>query len=311
MKTRRQFLEGSLAITGALLLPAGIARAATSDRTLILPFGEGELRSLRDGNLTLPVSFIVPDSVDASERDDFLASHQLGPDTLTPDCNLTLWKTPERTILFDAGAGTQFDAGGGLLAESLAAAGTDPSEITDVVFTHAHPDHLWGILDDFDDIAFPDAQFHMPEIEWEYWVASDTLNKTPDARKSFVVGAQNRLSRIEGQIALFRWGDEVLPGVEAVDTHGHTPGHTSFMLHAGSHSMMVVGDALSNAAISFERPMWPSGSDQDRDAGIQTRRALLDRLAADKSMLLGYHLPSPGVGYVDRAGDAFKFVMEG
>ena len=275
-----------------------------------VPLGDGELLSLSDGHLTLPLDFLLPDSIDAEARAAFLAEHDLGPDTLTPDCNVTLWRSPERLVLFDVGAGTQFMAGAGRLSESLAAAGVDPSDVTDVVFTHAHPDHLWGVLDDFDDLAFPEATYHLHRGERDYWLADDTLDKTPDSRKPFVVGARNRLPRLEERLATFEWGAEVLPGVEAIDTHGHTPGHTSFALHAGNESLLVLGDALTNAWISFERPAWPSGSDQDPEQGVRTRRALLDRLAGERSSVLGFHLPSPGAGRVERSGNAYRFVPD-
>jgi len=312
MPTRRRFIHESIALAGASLLSSRLLQATSTDAAISpIRFGGGEIHSLSDGQIQFPLSLVVPDTIDEDERISFLEKHQLGPDTLSPDCNVTLWRTEQRLILFDVGAGPVFPAGGGRLIEALENTGIDPSEITDVVFTHAHPDHLWGIIDDFDELAFPEAQFHMPGKELDYWLKSDTLSKTPEARKSFVVGAQNRLPLIQERLSLFKWGDEVLPGIEAVDTHGHTPGHTSFMLHAGAEALLIVGDALTNAAISFERPRWPSGNDQDQDAGIQTRLGLLDRLAGDKSTILGYHLPSPGVGYVDRVGKDYRFISPG
>lgn len=309
MHTRRHFIKRSMTLAGASLLSSRFSSSLAADAGFSsVPLGGGELISLSDGNLQLPLSLIVPDTIEEPERSSFLQSHNLGPDSLSPDCNITLWRTGDRAVLFDVGAGPLFPVGGGQLIDSLDQAGIDPSEITDVVFTHAHPDHLWGVIDDFDEITFPEAQFHMPGKELDYWLSPDTLSKTPEARKSFVVGAQNRLPLIEERLSTFNWGDEVLPGIEAIDTHGHTPGHTSFMLHAGGESMFVVGDALANMALSFERPRWPSGSDQDPQAGIATRLTMLDRLAQDKSALIGYHLPYPGIGYVEKNGDAFRFI---
>lgn len=316
---RRRFLERaagvSVAASAASLLPTR-AVLAVSDAPLAVPFGDGEFLSLSDGHLTLPVDFVMPDSIGAAERSAFLAEHGLGPDTLTPDCNVTLWRTPERLVLFDVGAGTQFMPGAGLLPESLAAAGVDPLEVTDVVLTHAHPDHLWGVLDDFDELAFPEAAYHVHRDERDYWLASGTLANTPDASKPFVVGAQNRLPLLDERLVPFDWGDEILPGVEAVDTHGHTPGHSSFALHAGSDSVLVLGDALTNAAISFARPAWPSGTDQDPDKAIRTRLALLERLAGENAAVLGFHLPAPGLGRVERDGASerdpvYRFVSDG
>jgi len=310
---RRRILGRALALPA--LASAGLycstsARATGDDQkaaSLVLPFGDGELLSLSDGHLTLPIGFVVPESIDADERSAFLENHAIGPETLTPPCNLTLWRTPARTVLFDVGAGMNFMQGAGLLSDSLAAAGIDPADITDVVLTHVHPDHLWGVLDDFDELTFPEAAYHLHRGERDYWMASGTLSATPDARKPFVVGAQSRLPRLEERLTLFDWGDEVLPGIEAVDTHGHTPGHTSFALHANGDSLLVVGDALTHAALSFERPAWPSGADQDPEQGVRTRLALLDRLASEGTAILGFHLTTPGIGTVERSQNVFRF----
>jgi len=148
----------------------------------------------------------------------------------------------------------------------------------------------------------------MHETEWDYWSDVNTIDKLPDERKSFAVGARNRLAILEDQINLFRYGDEVLPGIEAVDTHGHTPGHTSFALHQGSNSVLVLGDALTHPIISFQKASWPSGSDQDPQAGRATRLALLDRLAQDKMQVAGFHLPHPGLGSVEKNDSEFLYI---
>jgi glyoxylase-like metal-dependent hydrolase (beta-lactamase superfamily II) len=210
--------------------------------------------------------------------------------------------------VFDVGAGPNFMPSAGELMSNLDAAGISPEEVTHVLFTHAHPDHIWGLLDDFDEPVFPDAEYYINRAEWDYWRADDTLEKTPEARKSFVVGARNRFEVLEDVINLFDFGDEVLSGIEAVDTSGHTPGHTSFAIHGGDESLMVLGDAVTNSVVSFPKPDWPSGSDQDSEKGIATRMALLDRLAGEKSRFAGFHLPGSGVGFAEKAGTGYRFV---
>lgn len=301
--SRRVVLKGGLALAGASL--AGLPQRALAQASLTL--GEQEITVLSDGHLTLPMNFILPDR-DASEIAALLEPHGLATDTLTPDCNITLLRSGDRLVLFDVGSGANFQPSAGALPSALDDAGIDPSEITDVVLTHAHPDHLWGILDDFDDPLYSEASIWVPQAEWDYWRADDTLANMPEERKSFVVGAQARFEAIEDQVSMIRPGQEVLPGIEAVDTSGHTPGHMSYVIHGGGDSVMVVGDAITNTVISFERPEWASGSDQDRDKGIATRKALLDRLAQEQTRLIGYHFPHPGNGRVEKAGEAYRFV---
>ena len=302
--TRRTLMQSSLAAAATALLPAGVLPAQA------LQIGEAVLTTVSDGNLVLPLSFSYPD-VPEDELIALLEAHGQPTDSLMPDCNVPILKTADRLIMFDVGSGPNFMPTAGSLLDNMGDAGFDPADVTDVVFTHAHPDHLWGLIDDFDEIVFPNASFHMGSAEWDFWRDPGTVDAMPEARKSFAVGAQNRLSYLEDMITLFEPGAEVLPGVEAVDTAGHTPGHMSFMLHGGSEPVLIAGDAILHFAVSFEHPSWPSGSDQDPEMGIATRKKLLDRLATDKAKLTAYHLPTPGEGRVEREGAAYRFVAEG
>jgi len=302
--TRRQFLSravGCAAVVAHAYSTRGVAGTKTD-------LGDSELTILSDGNLSLPFGFILPDSVDQAEKEAFLDANNLNVSHFEPDCNLALWRIDDRLVLFDVGAGSNFMPSAGKLLSDLESLAIDPADVTDVVFTHAHPDHLWGLLDDFDELAFPEAKFYMHETEWDYWRDDNTIDELPEERKAFAVGAKNRLALVEEQINLFAYGDEILPGIEAVDTHGHTPGHTSFALHQGSNSILVLGDALTHPIISFQKAKWPSGSDQDPDAAITTRLSLLDRLSEDKMQIVGFHLPHPGLGYVEKSGSEFRYV---
>ncbi|MEP0234260.1 MBL fold metallo-hydrolase [Roseibium sp.] len=304
--SRRSVLKGSAAL--ALSLGTGLVAKAAQANPVKL--GNAEVQVLSDGNLSLPMNFVLPEQSPEEIRT-LLEPHGLASDTYAPDCNVTLYRTGDRLVLFDVGAGANFQPSAGDLVGHLEDAGIDPTEVTDVIFTHGHPDHLWGVLDDFDDPLFSEAQYWLPQAEWDYWRADDTLANTPEERKSFVVGAQSRFDAIADQVEMIRPGMEVISGVEAIDTSGHTPGHMSYVLHGGSETMLVVGDALANAVISFEKPEWRSGADQDRDKGVATRKALLDRIAGDHTRIIGYHLSHPGIGRAERAGNAYRFVAEG
>lgn len=303
--SRRDVLKATLAVAG-IGVSGLFPRPASAVGSLKL--GASDVTIISDGNLMLPLSFAFPD-VPHDELIASLKAEGQPTDALLPDCNITVLRRGDRVVMFDVGSGPNFMPSAGRLMDNLGEAGVSPDEVTDVVFTHAHPDHLWGLIDDFDELIFADARYHMNRIEWEYWQAEDTLEKTPDARKSFVVGARNRMVFLEDRIELFEYGAEVVSGVEAVDTAGHTPGHTSFMIHDGSNSAMVVGDAITNVAVSLTHPEWPSGSDQDAEKGIATREMLLDRLAADGSRIIGFHIPHPGLGMIERSGSAYRFAV--
>ena len=179
-----------------------------------------------------------------------------------------------------------------------------------MVFTHAHPDHLWGLLDDFEDPAFPNATYMIGKSEWDYWIDPETVNTIGEARTTFAVGARRRLALIEENITFFNDGEEILPGIAARATFGHTPGHMAFHIAHGSNNLMVLGDCVGNHHVAFERPEWRAGSDQDGDLGAATRVALLDQLASEHMSIIGYHMPYPGIGRAEKRGDSFIFVAE-
>ncbi|WP_370320904.1 MBL fold metallo-hydrolase [Oricola sp.] len=302
--TRRETLA-LLGISSALPFVPGMTSRAIADIAL----GEKVITTVSDGHLMLPLDFSFPDA----PHDELVALLEAaGHSTqmLEPDCNVTVLKDGDRVVLFDVGSGPNFMPSAGKILENIDAAGIAPEDVTDVVFTHAHPDHIWGLLDDFDEFVFPEANYFINQVEWDFWRADDTLDKMPEARKTFVVGAQNRLEALEDVIQFFNWGDEVLPGIEAVDTRGHTPGHTSFAIHDGSDSVMVIGDAATSSIVSFAHPEWPSGSDQDTDQGIATRTKLLDRLAQEQGRFVGFHLPEGGIGHVEKDGSGYRYVAE-
>lgn len=176
------------------------------------------------------------------------------------------------------------------------------------MFTHAHPDHIWGLLDDFGDPQFPEATYMMGRAEWDYWWDPETVDRIGEARQVFAVGAKRRMEVIEDTVEFFEDGTEILPGIAAVASFGHTPGHMSFEIRNGGDAAMVVGDAIGNHHVAFARPDWPSGSDQDPQAAIKTRLRLLDRLASERMQMIGFHLPGGGMGRVERAADAYRFV---
>jgi glyoxylase-like metal-dependent hydrolase (beta-lactamase superfamily II) len=271
--------------------------------------GDTTLDVVSDGSLTLPRGFVF-DGMPQDALAPIAEKYGLTGEIITPPCNLTLLRREGRVVLFDAGSGPDFAPDAGVLVTSLDALGVSPDDVTDVIFTHAHPDHLWGLLDDFDEPLFANAAYQMGETEFDYWMAPDTVDTIDEVRTAFAVGAQRRLARIAEQTTFFKDGDEVLAGVAARATFGHTPGHMSFEVREGSETVMILGDSIGNHHVAFEQPTWLSGSDQDGETAMKTRLSLLDQLSSEKTRIIGFHLPQGGTGYVDKAAGAYVFVPE-
>lgn len=292
---------GAFAVTASPI--SALARASAT-------VGDYELISLSDGNLVLPGSFFF-DGLPQDELTRILALYNIVPDQLEPPCNVSLLQHADRTVLFDAGAGPAFMPSAGTLLESLDTVGVAPDDVTHIVFTHAHPDHLWGVLDDFDDEVFANAEYMIGQAEWDYWRDPDTVNSIGEARAAFAVGANRRLEVIEDRVSFFRDGEEILPGIMAHASFGHTPGHMCFEVRDGTEAVMIGGDAIGNHHVAFARPDWTSGADQDRELAARTRARLLDKLAHDQTPLMGFHLPGGGIGRVERKDGAYLFVESG
>lgn len=295
--TRRQFIASA---TASALIPARVWSATT------LTLGDVRIDTLSDGNLVLPGSFTLGD-MPAEEAAPILAKYGLGTDQLEPPCNVTLVRDGTNAVLFDVGSGPDFMPSAGKLMEAFDALGLTPGDITHVVFTHAHPDHINGLLDDFDDPLFANAGHMIGKVEFDYWMDSDTVNTISPARTAFAVGAKRRLEAVADMVTTFDDGEEIVPGIAARASFGHTPGHMAFDV-AGK--AIIVGDAIVNHHLAFERPGARAGSDQDPELGAQTRLSLLDQIAADQMQLIGFHLPGGGIGRAERTADAFRFVSE-
>jgi glyoxylase-like metal-dependent hydrolase (beta-lactamase superfamily II) len=301
MLTRRSFLYATGAAAAAFAAPSRLWAGTT------LTLGAMQIDTLSDGNLVLPGDFILG-GLPKDETASILGRYGLQTDQLTPPCNVTLMRDGTNTVLFDVGAGPDFQPSTGKLAEALAALNLNPEEVTHVCFTHAHPDHLWGLLDEFDEPVFANAQHMIGQVEFDYWMDPNTVATIGDARTTFAVGAARRLATLAEQFSFFDDGAEILPGVAARMTPGHTPGHMAFELRSGSDSAMILGDCIGNHHVGFERPAWQSGSDQDPEQAATTRVGLLDQLAQDQMAFIGFHLPGGGIGRTEKTAEGFRYI---
>ena len=295
----RSFLKAASCLPLSLSIPSLVHSEINLGRT--------KITTVSDGSITLPAGLTF-DTMPKNELDLIINEFSLSQDQLVRECNVTLVETEDRKILFDVGAGLYFLDGMGVILDSLDEQGLAPEDITDVIFTHAHPDHIWGVLDDFDDLLFPEAMYHIGRVEWDYWWNPETVNEVDESRVQTAVGAKTRFEALQDQIEFFDDGDEPIPGVLALMTPGHTPGHMSFEIANGSQSALIVGDALNNHHVAFKRPNWLSGLDQDPEMAALTRQKLLNRSSSEDILLIGFHLPEGGIGRVVQSGKEYSFV---
>ena len=233
----------------------------------------------------------------------------LPTDRLPTNINCLVVNTGREIVLLDAGVGAQpvFGTTTGRIAQALVAAGIQPGEIDLVAFTHAHPDHAWGIADAQGRDVFPNARYAMSSTDFDTWTNEALLAQSEPIR-SFVQGTRAILLPRRDRFTLFGVNAELAPGIRALPTPGHSPGHVSFHLESDGQRLLVLGDVANHAVLALARPDWPFGFDSDPAQAATTRRRTLDMAASERLHVLGYHFPWPGLGHVEAAGQGFGFV---
>lgn len=300
--TRRTLLAGAAATAAMQALPAVAAPHS-------FKHGEFEVMVVSDGHLVLPTNFLAPEAK-GDERAALLAAAGQTGESYNSPTNVTLLRRGNDLILIDMGSGDRFMPTAGKLWDNLKAAGIDKAKITRVIFTHGHPDHLWGAVDEFDEPMLAVAKFHVAAAEWDFWQGDNATRGLPAERAGFVTGARRNYAAIKDRVVMMKDGDEIVPGLQIVSTPGHTQGHISIALK-GSEDLIVTGDAIAHPTISFAHPEWRTTADHVPDLGAATRAKLLDRLATDKAKLIGFHLPYPGTGRVEKKDNAYRYVASG
>jgi glyoxylase-like metal-dependent hydrolase (beta-lactamase superfamily II) len=282
---------------------------AQSARYQRIAVGACEVTILSDGHMVVPTGMLAG-NVPAADLTAFLAARALGPDRVHFHLNVALVKVAGELILIDTGAGGTWEATAGLLPDSLEQAGIQSSQISKIVLTHAHPDHLWGLVDDLDNsLRFPNARYFVTAREFDFWSLGEAA-KLAGPIEGMALAATRIFKMIEARTTRLKPGDEIVPGLVTIDTSGHTPGHVSLVLTSGAAKLLITADAIQNAHISLTHPDWEPRADIDGARAASSRRRLLDMAATDTLRVLAYHIPFPGLGRIERKDAAYRWVSE-
>jgi glyoxylase-like metal-dependent hydrolase (beta-lactamase superfamily II) len=284
------------AVVLATLFAAAAARADDGVRTAppgIASFRLGALQvtTLRDGGFVSP-----SDSGDFGADKGPAAVAKLLAAAGAPTTQVSLAvdallvRGAGRVILVDTGMGPANHAS---LLASLKLAGVAPGEVTDVLITHAHFDHVGGLIDAAGRSAFPNAAIWINAREWAAMLAAPGPHRITPA--------------IAAQVRTFEPGHEVLPGVTPIALYGHTAGHVGYVITSDGRQLEDVGDLAHSSIVELAEPGWRGGIDEDPTAGAATRAAELQRLAATHTLIFASHFPFPGVGWVVPAGDGYAW----
>lgn len=287
---------------------AGTAASPFPSRPVANRFmvGAFEVTTIFDGAVQLDGPHpIFGANVDAAEV------MKLAEENFLPGSKMEIGFTPTvirnggNTILFDSGNGdsTGRRPNAGNLVQNMALIGIKAEDVTHVLLTHFHPDHIGGLVEG-GKTTFPNAVYVANAAEYDFWIADERLSG-PTERVGKLV--QSNVKPFAEKFTFIKPGDSVVSGLTAIDASGHTPGHTAYHIEDGGERVLLIGDACNHYVVSLQRPDWHVRFDMDKEKAVQTRKSLLGMIAADKIPFIGYHMPFPSVGYVAPKGDSFKY----
>ncbi|WP_296164948.1 MBL fold metallo-hydrolase, partial [uncultured Brevundimonas sp.] len=241
---------------------AAPAAAPVSNDAFAFKIGALDAYALKDGSLSVPNNGeVLAIGEPKADVDALLTANGLPTDTLGLSIQPMLVRMGDKVVLFDTGAGGQMGTEGKLMT-SLSAAGVQPAQVTDILISHAHGDHVGGLVNAQGLLVFANATIRMTANEWDALRADPTMAALVTA--------------ITPKVQTFAAGAEVLPGVAAVDIQGHTPGHTGYRIASGSEGLLYIGDTMHHSVISVQRPDWTIQFDGRADVAEASRRALLE-----------------------------------
>lgn len=307
--SRRALLSGaaSLAATGAFAKAPMIGKPTPGFHRFKL--GAFEVTVVSDGPLVMGAP--NGDTFKGLSKEDMtqaLARNHLPIDKVELDQNTLVVNTGKNLVLFDTGTGgtKAFGPYSGRLLANLKAAGIQPASIDAVVLTHAHADHCFGLMTEKNKRNFPGARIYMAKAEFDFWT-DESKAGINDMMKMMIGGARKNLVPNRERIAFVKDGEEFLPGIMAISTPGHTVGHMSYGIQSQGQKLINIGDVAHHHIVSMETPKLPFAFDTDGAQGVATRLKMWDMLSAERIPMVGYHFPFPGVGFVGKAGDAYRY----
>ncbi|MCQ9634021.1 MBL fold metallo-hydrolase [Chryseobacterium sp. WG23] len=279
-----------------------------------MKLGELELFVLTDGYIhETDVNSFAPRG-NVSEVKAILKNNFRPEDYIDMAMNTLIVKTENKLILFDSGMGIFADERTGFLLKSLQKSGFSAKDITDVFISHAHPDHIGGVIDKQNNLVYPNANIFISKIEYDFWMQASlkdfnnsALKARPELLNQIVPALQNILKAIQPKLKFYDLNNKMYDYFSFQLAPGHTPGLTVTTISSGNEKLLYIADLIHSDVILFPHPEWGFSGDTDLDIATATRKKLLLQLADTQTRAFACHLPWPGLGFTKKKANAFEW----
>jgi len=272
-----------------------------------MALGQFEITALSDGTVKLPVDQLLSNTTPVAVNRMLARQYLKAP--VETSVNGYLVNTGTKLVLIDTGAATLFGPTLGKLVANLRASGYTPEQVDEVYLTHFHPDHVGGLMNG-DKMAFPNAVVRADMREADFWLSKANLDAAPEANKGFFQGAMASMNAYvaAGKFKPFDGDTELLPGIRAIATRGHTPGHANYVIESDGNRMVMWGDLMHVAAVQFLQPDVTIGFDTDPKAAAPQRRKAYADAAAKGYFVAVAHVSFPGIGRLRADGKGYQWI---
>ena len=313
--TRRTLLGASAAalatvpFSGAMTTANAAAPKLGTQAPGFLRFnvGDFEITALSDGTVPYEIDEKRIPNAKVEEVIALMAMQGMATKPAVNSFNTMVVNTGSKLVLIDSGFNNNGAPTTGRMAQNLAAAGIDPKTIDTVLVSHFHPDHINGLRSKEGELVYGSAEIIVPSVDYAHFMDEAKMNAVPEAARGAFKTAQRVFGPIAKDVKQAEWTKEWAPGITALQSDGHTPGHTSFIISSGNKTLIVVGDAANDPRIFARKPEWHLGFDLDKARAVETRKKLLDMAATDKIQLTFYHAAFPATGYVAKNGSGYDW----